>query len=389
MAKRNPPQRRRWRFTDFIYTPTIIPVAILFLFLIYRYKFIRQEFSGIVSHVFHTTERSFAWDYIRMERNLKVYIYRDIDLGGYFEPPTELTGMYGSEAYFFKNIKESIFRTINPLQAQLYFIPISWHQMRSLGTSYEKMTTIVENYVQSLISKYPYWNQSDGTDHFFVICHDNGVEVADGVPFLKYSIRLLCPSTYDTHSLLYNDIALPPVNQSFSHPPGGIDLFHLNRTRWDPWVLMPNSEVRHRLEHQWRDDTELDSKRVWNDTAEGYLLLHDKVYRTKFCICTHGFPVNTALVADSIRYGCIPVIFTNYLDFPFSVIIDWTRFSIVVNEVDVSRLKNILNGIGEAQFSIMQDNLRKVQKNFQWNSPPLRYDAFHMVMYDLWLHGDF
>ncbi|XP_057964925.1 probable glycosyltransferase At5g03795 isoform X1 [Malania oleifera] len=28
----------------------------------------------------------------------------------------------------------------------------------------------------------------------------------------------------------------------------------------------------------------------------------------------------------------------------------------------------------------------KIQKHFQWNSPPIRYDTFHMVMYDLWLH---
>lgn len=27
----------------------------------------------------------------------------------------------------------------------------------------------------------------------------------------------------------------------------------------------------------------------------------------------------------------------------------------------------------------------QVQKHFQWNSPPVKYDAFHMVMYDLWL----
>lgn len=27
----------------------------------------------------------------------------------------------------------------------------------------------------------------------------------------------------------------------------------------------------------------------------------------------------------------------------------------------------------------------QVQKHFQWNSPPIRFDAFHLVMYDLWL----
>ena len=73
---------------------------------------------------------SFTRDYERMERELKIYIYRDRDPGGYFKSPRELTGMYGSEAYFFKNVKESHLRTTNPLEARLFFIPISWHQMR-------------------------------------------------------------------------------------------------------------------------------------------------------------------------------------------------------------------------------------------------------------------
>jgi hypothetical protein len=76
---------------------------------------------------------SLEQDYERMERELKVYIYRDRDPGIYFlRYPREVTGMYGSEAYFFKNIKESRFLTTNPLKAHFFFIPISWHQMRSL-----------------------------------------------------------------------------------------------------------------------------------------------------------------------------------------------------------------------------------------------------------------
>jgi hypothetical protein len=89
------------------------------------------------------------------------------------------------------------------------------------GTPYENMTVIVENYVQSLISKYPYWNQTQGADHFFVVCHEIGVEVIEGVPLLKKnSIRLVCPASYDTHYVAYKDIALPQVNRSFSHPAG-------------------------------------------------------------------------------------------------------------------------------------------------------------------------
>jgi hypothetical protein len=76
--------------------------------------------------------------------------------------------------------------------------------------------------------------------------------------------------------------------------------------RTSPGAGIPNSEIRASLEQQWKDDTELESELVWNDTAEGYLLLDDKIHRRKFCICLHGFPTNTSLIADSIRYGCVP-----------------------------------------------------------------------------------
>lgn len=42
-------------------------------------------------------------------------------------------------------------------------------------------------------------------------------------------------------------------------------------------------------------------------------------------------------------------------------------------------------------YDLITDCLRclcgmgQVQKHFQWNTPPIKYDAFHMVMYELWL----
>ncbi|CAN7136082.1 unnamed protein product [Brassica rapa subsp. narinosa] len=38
----------------------------------------------------------------------------------------------------------------------------------------EEHRMIVQNYVDGLIAKYPYWNRTLGADHFFVTCHDVG-----------------------------------------------------------------------------------------------------------------------------------------------------------------------------------------------------------------------
>jgi hypothetical protein len=81
------------------------------------------------------------------------------------------------------------------------------------GTSNKKMAIIVQKYVQSLISKYPYWNRTQGIDHFFVNCHEIGVKATKGVPFLKgNAIQVMCSPRCNSESefIPHKDIALPP-----------------------------------------------------------------------------------------------------------------------------------------------------------------------------------
>jgi hypothetical protein len=54
------------------------------------------------------------------------------------------------------------------------------------------------------------------------------------------------------------------------------------------------------------------------------------------------------------------VIFTSYMIYPFIDILDWKKFSIILDEEDVNRLKDTLKGIREADFTVMQNNLREV-----------------------------
>ncbi|KAI8536441.1 hypothetical protein RHMOL_Rhmol10G0257400 [Rhododendron molle] len=151
------------------------------------------------------------------------------------------------------------------------------------------------------------------------------------------------------------------------------------------WAGHRNSKIRVILARVWENDTELDITNDRIDKAAGPLIYENKFYRTKFCICPGGSQVNSARITDSIHYGCIPVILSNYYDLPFNDILDWRKFSVILEENDVYRLKQILKDISDSEFVALHENLVKVQKHFQLNSPPVKYDAFHMVMYDLWL----
>ncbi|PRQ48433.1 putative xylogalacturonan beta-1,3-xylosyltransferase [Rosa chinensis] len=338
-----------------------------------------EEFSD----VYHSPE-VFRLNYAEMERKFKVYIYPDGDPKTFYQTPRKLTGKYSSEGYFFQNIREGRFRTEDPDQAQLFFIPISCHKMRGKGTSYENMTIIVQNYVESLIAKYPYWNRTLGADHFFVTCHDVGVRATEGLPLLvKNSIRVVCSPSYDVGFIPHKDVALPQVLQPFALPAGGNDVE--NRTTLGFWAGHRNSKIRVILARVWENDTELYILNNRINRAEGNLLYQKKFYTTKFCICPGGSQVNSARPMDSIHYGCIPVILSNYYDLPFNDILDWRKFSVILTEKDVYQLKQILKAIPYSEFLTLHKNLMKVQKHFQWNSPPIKYDAFHMVMYDLWL----
>ncbi|GJN19215.1 hypothetical protein PR202_gb06463 [Eleusine coracana subsp. coracana] len=220
-----------------------------------------RSFSLPPSSVYHSPE-AFAAGYADMERNFKVYIYPDGDPKTFYQTPRKLTGKYASEGYFFQNIRESRFRTDDPDEAHLFFVPISPHKMRGKvtplsstlllfssrfthamlpvvghisfqGTTYENMTMIGKDYVQGLINKYPYWNRTLGADHFFVTCHDVGVRAFEGLPFMvKNSIRVVCSPSYNVNFIPHKDVALPQVLQPFALHEGGNDIKNRSKSHF-------------------------------------------------------------------------------------------------------------------------------------------------------------
>ncbi|KAG4960618.1 hypothetical protein JHK87_037251 [Glycine soja] len=336
------------------------------------------------SGVFHSPEEAFRLDYQKMEEEFKVFVYPDGDPETYFHTPRKLTGKYASEGYFFKNIRESRFFTDDPRRAHLFFLPISCHKMRGRGLTNERMIDEVEKYVEHLKFKYPYWNRTLGADHFFVTCHDIGVKATKGVPhMMKNSIRVICSSRYDDDGYIpHKDVTLPQVQLPFFHPPGGNDIKNRNTLAF--WAGRSDSRLKEDLIAIWDNDTEIDIQNSRVDLrATGPVVYMEKLYKSKFCLCPHG-PIGSSRIADSIHFGCVPVIMSKYYDLPFNDILDWTQFSIVLKETDVYQLKYTLRSISEKHFITLNHNIVKIQKHFKWNTPPVRQDAFHMVMYELW-----
>ncbi|EYU18405.1 hypothetical protein ABFS82_02G053200 [Erythranthe guttata] len=342
------------------------------------YTAVAEQISG---DVYHWAE-GFRMDYAQMERKLKIYAYPAPADQRYSNYQT-ITGKYASEGYFFKNIRESSFLTDDPELAHLFFIPISAHKLHQKVSSYDEMAAIIGEYIQRLIIKYPYWNRSLGADHFFLTCHEIDTRATERAPLLavKNLIRVVCSPTYNSSFVPHKDVSLPLINMPFSKPPPSTANDLQNRTILGYWAGVCNTEIRERMVKLWSKDLELE---IQNETAYNHARM-TKFYTSKFCICPAGSRITSNRIIMAIRYGCVPVIMSDYYELPFKDVLDWRKFSVILRERDVYNLKGILKAKAGAEFRMLHTNLLKVQNRFEWNTPPVKYDAFNMVLYDLWL----
>ena len=116
--------------------------------------------------------------HIEMERRFKVWTYKE------GEPPLIHNGpchsIYSIEGQFINEMESgrSPFSARDPHKAHAFFLPVSIANVISLvnkpSKSYSRdpLQHLVTDYISIISNKYPYWNRSQGADHFFVSCHD-------------------------------------------------------------------------------------------------------------------------------------------------------------------------------------------------------------------------
>ncbi|KAI3467858.1 hypothetical protein Pfo_024524 [Paulownia fortunei] len=335
----------------------------------------------------------FNADYQEMLKKLKIFVYPDVSMNNessafarvFLPHPNPLDpkiGNYFSEHAFKLALLQSSLVTQRPEDAHFFFMPFSINVMRNhpLLHSELSISNFVASYVLRISSEFKFWNASGGADHFFVCCHSVGREtVSKHFGLRNNAIQITCSSSYFQRLYTaHKDIALPQVwprqGDQVLNPPNARTklVFFAGRVQ--------NSGIRQELLTLWENDTSFSifSGHPSFPYEEGFR-------RSKYCLHVKGYEVNTARVIDAIHYGCIPVLISNYYDLPFANILDWSKFSIIVNQGDIALLKNILTSVSEQMYLNLYQNLCMVRKHFRWHAMPMSYDAFHMTAYQLWL----
>lgn len=328
-----------------------------------------------------------------MELILKVYIYKEGKRPIFHQP--YLRGIYSSEGWFMKLMEDSCqFVTRDPQKAHLFYLPYSARQLqraRYVPNSHnlKPLSVFLRNYVNMLAAKYPFWNRTRGSDHFLVACHDWGpYTLKDHEELSRNTIKALCNADISEGIFVAGkDVSLPETIIRNPRRP----LRNLGGKRVSQRPILAffagnmHGPVRPKLLKYWRDKDE--SIRIYGTLphrVSKVMSYSEHMKSSKYCLCPMGYEVNSPRIVEAIYYECVPVIIADNFALPFSEVLNWTAFSVVVSEKDIPRLKDILSSIPLRRYQAMQNNVKMAQKHFLWNSAPTRYDLFHMILHSIW-----
>ncbi|KAL8119686.1 putative glycosyltransferase At3g07620 [Apium graveolens] len=300
-------------------------------------------------------------NYDKMIADFKIYIYKT---------PKAISPTFTSspESIFYSNLLNSEFVTQNADDAHLFFLPFA------PDTSTRALARLVREIRQS----FSYWNRSLGADHFFI--SRAGIDYGSDRNVLelkKNSVQISYFPTKSGNFVPHKDITLPPVVDSVIELPHAranktasfLGYMKLNKDDQSTWSL---------IDEMMDDQDFLIESEPFDHKSN--------INTSKYCIFIYNSDMNWFVEAIASR--CVPVIITDrpIQDLPLMDVLQWSEIAVVIStRGGVKGMKLLLSEISEEKYERMKESGVVASRNLVWNAVPERYDAFYMVMYQLWL----
>ncbi|KAG8371278.1 hypothetical protein BUALT_Bualt13G0070900 [Buddleja alternifolia] len=312
------------------------------------------------------------------------------------------THLFASEVAIHRALQTSDFRTLNPWEADFFFVPVYVSCNFSKVNGFPAIghaRSLVASAINHVSLQLPFWNRSNGADHVFVASHDFGscfhtledVAIADGVPeFLRNSIVLQTFGVKHKHPCQdVENVVIPPyvspesVRATLEKSPvmGRRDIFAFFRGKME---LHPKNvsgrfyskRVRTNIWRKYGGDQRFYLQR---QRFAGY---QSEIVRSTFCLCPLGWAPWSPRLVESVVLGCVPVIIADGIRLPFTYAVPWADISLTVAENDVENLGRILEHVAATNITSIQRNLwdPKVRKALLFNDPILEGDATWQVL---------
>ncbi|GAB2261763.1 hypothetical protein Droror1_Dr00002760 [Drosera rotundifolia] len=333
--------------------------------------------------------RAFFQSYMEMEKRFKVYVYKEGERPIVHSGPCK--DIYSTEGRFIDEMEHGSgrFRTRDPRAAHVFFMPFSvtWMvEYINKTLKYAPLQHFVSDYVKVISSKHPFWNRTQGADHFMVSCHDWAPHASEGNSNLyNNSIRVLCNANSSEGFNPQKDVSLPEIKLDSGHfspqllsiPP---------RTNPRPYLAFfaggLHGPIRPILLNHWKGkDPNIQVYEYLPKELDYFSFMN----KSKFCLCPSGYEVASPRILESIYTGCVPVILSKSYVLPFSDVLRWEAFSIQIDVEEIPRLKQVLEAVTDDKYRMLLEGSRAVRRHFILNQPAKRFDMFHMILHSIWL----
>ncbi|XP_030505809.1 probable glycosyltransferase At5g20260 [Cannabis sativa] len=337
---------------------------------------------------------AFHQSHIEMVKRMKIWSYREGEMPMVHNGPT--TYIYSIEGQFIFELESELsnhsFMAKHPDEAHAFFLPMSISKLTdSLYPTYSKggrfsetLSRVFTDYVYVLSRKYPYWNRTNGADHFFVSCHD-WAPLISRIDHHIYDnfMKVLCNANTSEGFKPSRDVSIPEYNlKKFELGPPRLGQPPNQRPVLAFFAGAAHGDIRAKLFKHWKEkDNEV---LVFEQLPKNYSY-HKIMGETKFCLCPSGSEVASPRVVEAMRQGCVPVLISDYYSIPFEDVLDWTKFSVQIPPSKIPEIKTILKAIPYSKYLTLQKRVMKVSRHFELNRPAKPFDVFHMVLHSVWL----
>ncbi|KAI3793308.1 hypothetical protein L1987_35925 [Smallanthus sonchifolius] len=308
----------------------------------------------------YLSPKTISSNYDRMLQSFKIFVYPP--------PPSTQTPLFTTrqESHFYTSLLHSPFLTEDPSQAHLFFVPFP----SSIST--RNLARLIRN----IRTNFPFWNRTLGADHFYLSAA--GVDSSSDrnvVELKKNSIQISCFPTSSGLFIPHKDVTLPPVHSFQATPSVNVTpafLGYMNLTDQIPYSLISeiNDHPDFKVEH------ELANTKVKLKFTKS----------SRFCLFVYGSDMTWMVEAMALR--CVPVVITDrpIQDLPLMDVIDWSEMAVFVSSRGGAKgLKRVLDGMEKSRYERMMESGVAGAQHLGWNAEAQAHDAFHMVVYQLWL----
>ncbi|KAJ7533018.1 hypothetical protein O6H91_13G029900 [Diphasiastrum complanatum] len=306
--------------------------------------------------------------------------------------------MFATEIFMHDFLLASAVRTLNPAEADWFYTPVySTCDLTPNGLPLPfKSPQMMRSAIEYISNQWPFWNRTEGADHFFVVPHDFGAcfhyqeekAIERGILPLLQRATLVQTFGQSYHVCLKEgSIVVPPYcppqkmqsriipastpRSIFVYfrglfydigndPEGG---YYARGARASVWENFKNNPL-------------------FDISTEHPVTYYEDMQRAVFCLCPLGWAPWSPRLVEGVIFGCIPVIIADDIVLPFADAIPWEEIGVFVAEKDVPNLDTILTSISPEVVLKKQRLLANpaMKQAMLFPQPAQPGDAFHQIL---------